>query len=233
MTVRHGRFLAVAMVLLVVGAAALLLRFAAEPPEAPLPPAARPTARATATPVSDGPPVIVPGHPGESAVTRAGSDVRPDVSPGYNDADVSFVRAMIPHHGQAMEMADLARQRAGDPAVRALAERIRASQGPEVGMLRGWLATRGLPAEATGHGHGSGAMRGMQSPEAMRQLAAVRGADFDRLFVSMMTDHHRGAVAMATDLLRVGADLTLSEFATAVAVEQNVEIDRMRTLLDR
>ncbi|SCL27537.1 DUF305 domain-containing protein [Micromonospora inyonensis] len=232
MTVRHGRFLAVAMVLLVVGAAALLLRFAAEPPEPPeepLPPAARPTA----TPVPDGPPVVVPGRPGESAVTRAGSDVRPDVSPGYNDADVSFVRAMIPHHSQALEMADLARQRAGDPAVRALAERIRASQGPEVGMLRGWLATRGLPAEATGHGHGSGAMRGMQSPEAMRHLAAVRGADFDRLFVSMMTDHHRGAVAMATDLLRVGADLTLSEFATAVAVEQNVEIDRMRTLLDR
>ncbi|MEV0330355.1 DUF305 domain-containing protein [Micromonospora echinospora] len=231
MTVRHGRLLAVAMVLLVVGAAALLLRVTADPPAPPPPPAARPTA----TPAPDGPPVIVPGRPGEPAVTRAGNEVRRDASPGHNDADVRFVRAMIPHHNQALEMAALAPQRAGDPAVRAVADRIRASQGPEVGMLRGWLATRGLPAEETGHGHstGTGTMPGMQSPEAMRQLAAARGADFDRLFVSMMTDHHRGAIAMATDLLRVGADLTLSEFANAVAVEQNVEIDRMRTLLGR
>ncbi|MEU4569238.1 DUF305 domain-containing protein [Micromonospora sp. NPDC023956] len=232
MTVRHGRLLAVALVLLVVGAAVLLLRFTADPPDPPAP-AAAPVARPTGQPAPDGPPVVVPGRPGEPAVTRAGSEVRRDVSPGHNDADVRFVRAMIPHHTQALEMAALAGQRAGDPAVRALAERIRASQGPEVGMLRGWLATRGLPAEETGHGHGDGTMRGMQSPEAVRRLAAARGADFDRLFVSMMTDHHRGAVAMATDLIRVGADLTLSEFATAVAVEQNVEIDRMRTLLDR
>jgi uncharacterized protein (DUF305 family) len=177
--------------------------------------------------------VIVPGRPGEPAVTRAGSEVRRDPSPGYNDSDVWFVRAMIPHHNQALEMAALAPQRAGGPAVRALAERIRASQGPEVGMLRGWLATRGLPVDGAGHDHGGGTMRGMQSPAAMRQLAEARGAEFDRLFVTMMTDHHRGAIAMATDLLRVGADLTLSEFANAVAVEQNVEIDRMRALLDR
>ncbi|SCL24399.1 Uncharacterized conserved protein, DUF305 family [Micromonospora pallida] len=229
MTVRHGRLLAVAMVLVVVGAAAVLLRFTAGPPEPPPPPAA---GSATTPAPPDGPPVIVPGRPGEPAVTRAASEVSRGPS-GHNDADVRFVRAMIPHHNQALEMAALAPQRAGDPAVRALAERIRASQGPEVGMLRGWLATRGLPAEGTGHDHGAGTMRGMQSPEAMRQLAEARGADFDRLFVTMMTDHHRGAIAMATDLLRVGADLTLSEFATAVAVEQNVEIDRMRTLLDR
>ena len=73
----------------------------------------------------------------------------------------------------------------------------------------------------------------MQSPEAMRRLAAARGADFDRLFVQMMAEHHQGAVAMATDLLKVGADLTMSEFANSVATEQGVEITRMRELLAR
>lgn len=229
MRVRHGRRLAVALVLVLVAAVAVLLRSTTDTP-APPPPAAAPPRSA---PAPDGPPVIVPGRPGEPAVTRAGHEVRSRTSPGYNHFDVRFVRAMIPHHSQALEMAALAPQRAGDPAVRALAERIRASQGPEIGLLRGWLTARGLPAVDGGHDHGGGSMPGMQSAEAMRRLAAARGADFDRLFVSMMTDHHAGAVTMATDLLKAGADLALSEFATAVAVEQNVEIDRMRALLGR
>jgi uncharacterized protein (DUF305 family) len=75
-------------------------------------------------------------------------------------------------------------------------------------MMRGWLQARGLSTDVPGHDHAS--MRGMQSPEAMRQLAAARGAEFDRLFVRMMSEHHRGAVQMATDLLKVGADLHLT-----------------------
>ena len=95
--------------------------------------------------------------------------------------------------------------------------------------MRGWLKTRGIPEDAPGHDHGT--MRGMQSPEALRQLAAARGAEFDRLFVQMMTEHHQGAIEMATNLLKVGSDLTLSEFANSVATEQTVEIDRMRQAL--
>jgi uncharacterized protein (DUF305 family) len=71
-------------------------------------------------------------------------------------------------------------------------------------VLRGWLGARGLGADVPGHDHG--AMRGMQPAEAMRQLAAARGAEFDRLFVRMMTAHHEGAVVMSTELLKVGAD---------------------------
>ena len=74
-------------------------------------------------------------------------------------------------------------------------------------------------------------MRGMQSPAAMRLLADARGAEFDRLFVQMMSDHHAGAVEMSTNLLKVGAEPLLQEFANSVAVEQNVEINRMRDLL--
>ncbi|MEU4473387.1 DUF305 domain-containing protein [Micromonospora sp. NPDC023888] len=189
------------------------------------------SASPTASPVPTDLTVIAPGRPGEAAATRAAHEVR-DAGPApHNSLDVLFVRMMIPHHAQALAMAELAGDRAADPDIRALAERIRASQGPEMGMMRGWLQTRGLPAEAEGHDHG--AMRGMQSPEAMRQLAASRGAEFDRLFVKMMTEHHEGAIEMATNLLTVGSDLTLNEFATSVATEQTVEIDRMREVLGR
>lgn len=228
MTTRRGRVLVVvtsAVLLLIV--AVVALRSAA----APVPIATRSTSTPTVSATSgDGPPVIVPGRPGESAVVRPAQEVRDAGPPRYNTMDAWFVRMMIPHHIQALQMAALAPDRAGDPRVRAFAERIRTSQAPEIGMMRGWLDTRGLALEVTGHDHGT--MRGMQSPEAMRRLAAARGVDFDRLFVRMMTDHHQGAVEMATNLLKVGADLAIEELATSVAAEQAVEMDRMRELID-
>ncbi len=186
-------------------------------------------AEPSASAVASAPPVVVPGRPGEPAATRAAEQVRGASTPRWNSLDVWYVRMMIPHHEQALEMATLAPDRAADPRIRAVAERIRAAQGPEVGLLRAWLSTRDLPADVPGHDHGS--MRGMQSAEAMRQLADAKGAAFDRMFVRMMTDHHQGAIVMSTDLLKVGADQAMQEFATGVAVEQSAEITRMRALL--
>lgn len=233
MTNRRARTLAVVTLAVVLPLVAfLMIRFgddtdtgSGQPVSAPAASSAPPTVSPVPTDLT----VIAPGRPGETASTRPAHEVR-DVGPApHNSLDVVFVQMMIPHHAQALAMAELAPDRAADPDVRAIAERIRASQGPEMGMMRGWLQTRGLPAEVKGHDHGT--MRGMQSPEAMRQLAATRGADFDRLFVRMMTEHHQGAIEMATKLLTVGSDLTLNEFANAVATEQTVEIDRMREIL--
>ncbi|WP_027661308.1 DUF305 domain-containing protein [Salinispora fenicalii] len=176
-----------------------------------------------------GPPVIVPGRPGEPARVRPADEVRAIATGAHNSLDTWYVQMMIPHHEQALEMSELVPGRAADPQVVALAERIRASQAPEIELLRAWLKARNLPVEVPGHDHD--AMRGMQSPEAMRRLAESRGAEFDRLFVEMMSDHHAGAVEMSIDLLKVGAEPILLEFANSVAVEQNVEIGRMRELL--
>ncbi|MFG1866463.1 DUF305 domain-containing protein [Micromonospora arborensis] len=237
MTDRRARTLAIVTLALVLPLVAFIVirsggdasTGAARSATAPATPA--PATTPTVSPVPTDLTVIAPGRPGESPSTRAAHEVR-DAGPApHNSMDVWFVRMMIPHHAQALAMAELAPDRAADPDVRALADRIRASQGPEMGMMRGWLQTRGLPAEVQGHDHGT--MRGMQSPEAMRQLAAVRGADFDRLFVQMMTAHHEGAIELATNLLTVGSDLTLNEFANSVATEQTVEIQRMREVLTR
>ncbi|MGS2615073.1 DUF305 domain-containing protein [Micromonospora sp. LZ34] len=225
MTNRRARTLAIVTLALVLPLVILIVVRAGGDPASDTGPVAAPTG----TPGPTGPPVIVPGRPGESAAVRPAEEVRGAGERPHNAMDVEFVRMMIPHHGQALVMAELAPDRAADPDVRAIAERIRASQGPEIGMMRGWLQNRGLSEHVEGHDHG--AMRGMQTPAAMDRLAAARGADFDRLFVQMMTEHHQGAIEMATELLKVGSDLTLSEFANSVATEQSVEIARMRELL--
>jgi len=185
---------------------------------------------ATGSPDADGPAVILPGRPGEPARTVPADQVDP-ASARYNAMDVWFVRMMIPHHSQALRMADLARQHADDPQLRAFADRIRASQLTEIQALRGWLQDRNLQLEDPGDGHDHATMPGMHSDAAMRRLAEARGAEFDRLFVEMMTAHHRGAMTMATELLGVGVDETVRTLANSIAIEQGVEIDRMWELL--
>src|SRR5690349_8535880 len=121
MTGRQGRvWLAVTALaaLLVVAGVVLAGRGEGDPSVAPT----GPSATAAASPV-DAPPVVVPGRPGEPAATRAAQEVRDAAPPRYNGLDVWYVRMMIPHHQQAVEMATLAPDRAADPRVRAVADR--------------------------------------------------------------------------------------------------------------
>jgi uncharacterized protein (DUF305 family) len=178
--------------------------------DVPAPPVgARASASAAAAPVR----VVIPGRPGESATITDSDTVRAPDGSAYNTLDTAFVQMMIPHHAQALAMADLAAGRAGDPLVTAVAARIRAAQGPEITRLQAWLTERGLQDDA-----------------AMTALGAARGADFDRRFVTMMTAHHRGALQMAGDVLAGGSDQTIAELANELAVEQGSEIRRLADL---
>jgi uncharacterized protein (DUF305 family) len=172
--------------------------------------------------------VVLPGRPGDPATVTDTDRVRAPDGSTYNGADAAFVRMMIVHHGQAAEMARLVPDRAADPGLRALAERIGAVQPAEIEWMRSWLAARRLSADDRAHEHG--AMPGMQTPAAMTTLAGLRGEAFDRTFVAMMIDHHRGAVRMAGDVLRSGTDEKLREVAGEMAVEQGGEIRRLRQL---
>jgi uncharacterized protein (DUF305 family) len=172
--------------------------------------------------------VVLPGRPGESARVSDSDRVRAPDGSTYNTVDSTFVQMMIIHHGQAIEMAALAAGRAGDTRLRALADRIGAAQKPEVAWLRAWLRDRDLPADSPAHDHDT--MPGMQPPAAMTALAALRGTAFDRRFVAMMSDHHRGVIRMARDVLGGGSDERLREVAGEMAVEQGSEIRRMDQL---
>lgn len=185
-------------------------------------------------------PVLMPGRPGEQARTATpGQTVGPPAAKA-NAADIQFVRMMIPHHEQALEMTALVKERASDQRVRAIAGRIDAAQGPEISWMQSWLRDHG--AAGTGHqghsghgGHGTnqgGAqMPGMATPQQMTQLRAASGKDFDRLFLQLMIKHHEGAITMSTQVENKGSDLAVKELALDVRVTQQVEINHMRGML--
>ncbi|MAS55398.1 MAG: DUF305 domain-containing protein [Pimelobacter sp.] len=162
----------------------------------------------------------------------------PPESADWNVADATYLTMMVPHHAQALAMADLAEDRAEDRRVLALARSIDRGQSREIVVMATWLVDHGLPeptqedVEAMNAMAGSpGGMVGMLSPDQMTALAAADGADFDRLFLTGMVQHHHGAVAMADEVLAQGEDIRVTEMATDVIAVQNGEIRRMEDLL--
>jgi uncharacterized protein (DUF305 family) len=220
-----------AVVVVLLGGAAAWGLSAAREDQDPGVRATRPTPTFTGSPV----PVIVPGRPGESASVVPADRLPPAGGVGYNSLDAWFVQMMIPHHQQALELAALAPDRAADPRIRAIAERITVAQGPEIAVLRSWLRQRGL-TESGGNSsgdHDHGPASGMHPPEAIRALAATSGAAFDRSFVGLMSTHHRGAIQMCTQVLTGGADDGIQLLATNIAADQQIEIGRMHDMTER
>lgn len=190
----------------------------------------RGVAAATTTATSDTR-VVAPGAPGETADVIEPGEEFEVVEGGFSELDVRFVEQMIPHHRQALEMAELAQERAQDERVVLVADRIVAGQGPEITALESWLDQRGLPVPAADAGHDH-ALPGMISPLQLEQLANATGAEFDELFLTYMSQHHAGAVEMAGPIVVEGTDQLVIEMATDMSVTQGAEIGRMREILD-
>ncbi|MFE3760959.1 DUF305 domain-containing protein [Streptomyces sp. NPDC059104] len=152
---------------------------------------------------------------------------------GSNAADTAFAQGMVPHHRQAVEMADLAATRAGSPEVKALAEEIRKAQDPEVKTLSGWLTAWGQQVPAADAGHGGHAMSGMMTGGEMDELTKASGKEFDGAFLRMMVKHHEGAVAMARTEQSAGAYGPAKDMAAAIISSQSAEITRMNALLGK
>jgi len=172
----------------------------------------------------------------------------------FTEADVRFMTGMITHHAQALVMAEMAATHTTTPAIRTLAARIINAQKDEIERMQQWLRDRGQPVpevhvEGTtmtvrypGHaGHGGHAghdahahMPGMLTDEQIRELDAARGGEFDRLFLTYMIQHHRGAVTMVHELFATdGAlqDEDVFRLASDVQVDQITEIARMEQML--
>ncbi|MBX9243600.1 DUF305 domain-containing protein [Actinotalea ferrariae] len=153
----------------------------------------------------------------------------------HNAADVEFAQMMIVHHQGALEMAELAVERASADEVRTLAERIAAAQGPEIELMSSWLVTwdeeLAADAEHGGMDHGGMDMDGMDQGEAMAALSELEGVEFDRKFLELMVAHHRGATEMAQTQLAEGADPDALALARSIRDDQNAEITEMENLL--
>lgn len=187
-------------------------------------------------------------HPPESAARTDSAAVPYTERYAWTEADAHFMSSMIGHHAQAVEMARLAPERTQTPSIRTLADRIINAQRDEIATMQTWLRDRGQPvpearegmAHHAGHGAaehaetGHALMPGMLTPEQMEQLRQSTGAEFDRLFLTYMIQHHRGAVSMVEQLFGThgaGQDETVFKFASDVNVDQATEIARMQRML--
>lgn len=165
------------------------------------------------------------GHDGHGAPSAS------DAATGASDADVMFAAMMIPHHEQAVEMADIVLAKPGvDPRVLDLATRIRDAQAPEIAQMQGWLEAWGADAAAhEGMDHGDD---GMLTQDEIAALEQADGAAAARLFLEGMIAHHEGAVAMAQTQLEDGEDADALALAETIVATQQAEIDEMRALLE-
>jgi uncharacterized protein (DUF305 family) len=208
------------------------------------------TACASARPAG---PVHVMGQEGAIARARADSLRYP-----YTPADIDFMKGMIHHHAQAITMSRLVPARRASPSIQRLSERIINAQSDEITLMQNWLKDRNQQAplvdstgavsmgNAAGHaahgmpGHdmasmpGGTMMPGMLTDAQMKELATANGAEFDRLFLTYMIQHHRGAVGMVKKLFSsrgAGQDETVFKFANDVEVDQSTEIRRMLSMM--
>ncbi|MEV8597272.1 DUF305 domain-containing protein [Streptomyces sp. NPDC052013] len=176
------------------------------------------------------------GHGGhDNGTASAPASTSAQASQGqHNAADVAFAKGMIPHHRQAVEMADLAPERAQSAEVKKLAAGIKKAQDPEIKKLSGWLTSWGeeVPAEgAMDHSaHGTG---GMMTAEEMTELENASGEAFDTAFMEMMIKHHEGAVEMAKAEQADGAYAPAKKMAGQIITSQSAEIEQMNKLLGR
>jgi uncharacterized protein (DUF305 family) len=171
---------------------------------------------------------------------------RPPVFPGQypvTEADVHFISGMIGHHAQAIIMAGWAPTHGASASIRTLCERIINAQTDEIALMQRWLRDRHKPVPEANAGpmkmmmngvEHDMLMPGMLSEDQMKQLDAARGQEFDRLFLRFMIQHHRGAVAMVTELFAspgAGQDEGIFKMANDIQADQTTEIDRMTRML--
>ncbi|WP_174189592.1 DUF305 domain-containing protein [Nocardia barduliensis] len=169
--------------------------------------------------------------------TEHGTSTTTSAAPGtsehaeHNDADVTFLQMMYPHHAQAVEMARLVPSHTDNQQLRALAANVEQAQEPEMRQIATLLQSFGKPAPTATEGHGGHGMPGMMSAEQMAALQAASGPDFDRQWLTMMIEHHAGAIEMSETELADGADPDAKALARAIIAAQQTEIEQMRTML--
>ncbi len=181
------------------------------------------------------------GSSSNDASNSAASSSASASTGSHDAADVMFVRMMIPHHEQAVEMSDMVLGKNGiDARVTALARQIKDAQGPEIAQMKQWAASWGVSLDgdmSMAHGsmdHGSmdmGSMSGMMSADDMGRLQAAQGVDASRLFLEQMIEHHGGAITMGQREIRQGTDPAAKALAESIVSTQQREIETMKQLL--
>ncbi len=153
----------------------------------------------------------------------------------YTVADVEFMQGMIAHHAQAVYMTRMAESHRANARVLKLATKIDQSQVAEIRIMQEWLTHYGQEAPDTSSWRTMN-MPGMLTEAQLKSLDAASGVDFDRAFLTLMIQHHEGALKMVQDLFAkpgAGQEVDVSVFANDVVTVQTAEIGAMRQMLSQ
>ena len=179
-------------------------------------------------------PIVQPGAPGELPRELSAEQAIEVADTRYTASDAQFMRDMIPHHQQALEMSQLAPDRTNSQELLEIASKIEAAQGDEIAFMEQWLTSRGESVDRSHAQASHHTVKGMATEAQMAALAAASGVAFDRQFLSLMIAHHEGAIDMVEALMEQPGsayDPTLFEFTTDVTNDQYKEIELMHGLL--
>jgi uncharacterized protein (DUF305 family) len=178
---------------------------------------------------------IRPGAPGEPSVRIDPASIAIPPIRALAPAEVHFLTHMIPHHGQALIMAEMAPDRAQNERLRIFAHQLLQAQEAEIDQMGDVLRRHGHPVPDPRDHEGHLGMPGMLTPEQLAELEALEGQDFDERFLEYMIFHHLGALTMVDDLEEATdrvLDANVSALAWHIADGQWTEIKRMRVLLE-
>lgn len=152
--------------------------------------------------------------------------------PDLNRRDIGFLQDMAIHHEQALTMASLANAKATESLVRHFTREVTADQNYELGIMdqllleqgkdRGKLGRRAMTW--MGMSTPLNGMPGMASKAQLDALQTATGREVDRLFLTLMREHHRGGVHMASFAARAGKDKRVRELAARMARNQKLEM---------
>jgi uncharacterized protein (DUF305 family) len=137
--------------------------------------------------------------------------------------DQMFAAMMVPHHEQAIVMADIALTNSTNPAILELAADIKAAQQPEINEMLSW-------GGAMIGAHDGHQMAGMLSDSEIETLRNTTGVEFDRLFLKGMIKHHEGAIEMAKMVINSKTELA-AKLGQDITSIQMAEIEFMNKLL--
>lgn len=146
----------------------------------------------------------------------------------FDAADVTFLQMMYPHHAQAVEMAKIVPSRSQNQQLIALASKIESAQAPEMTKFADLLHSFGKPAPSATMDH---PMDGVMSQDQMATLQKASGADFDKMWLQMMIEHHKGAVTMSNTELADGSNAEVKALAQGIITAQQAEITQMQGMV--
>ncbi|MEF2278082.1 DUF305 domain-containing protein [Deinococcus sp. YIM 134068] len=152
-------------------------------------------------------------------------------SPRETSPEVRFVREMVQHHGQAVDMATRIRDRSEDATLRTLALDIMLSQQEQIGQMRGWLTLWGRPWGGAGMTANHARQMGMATPAELNRLDTLPVAQAERTFLQLMTRHHQGALEMVRPVLNARVRPEVQALARQIDAAQAGEIRLMTRLL--